>query len=375
MVFPSRISESPVKFSVDNDAMASITQQGVLTAKAPGLVTVKVELHSDETVYQTFKVEIYESLDMNNIMDLISASIITYTPYRKLLMYGGTNYWYSAYESVSRLIFEEIIRDKSLMMPECETLTDPKQKENCYLLRPGSRPSMLEGLVTYNDKRVHYVTVHETANTNPGQGAYSHARYLINQINGTTTLRQASWHFTMDDKKLYQHLPTDEMAWHAGDGTRKAGTTWSDKWGNQNIGGGNAHSIGIETSVAEGDDILKIWHRTAKLTAELSKEYNLPHGHVKFHQDFSSKWCPQSMLRAQLTWVFYEMVDFEYKLENQFSDAVIEFTSHNPEYVDNSGRVIKMPDVAQNVSFTIKVTYNGEVLEKTYYSYLPGTIH
>ena len=58
--------------------------------------------------------------------------------------------------------------------------------------------------------------------------------------------------------------------------------------GNQNIGGGNAHSIGIETSVAEGDDILKIWHRTAKLTAELSKEYNLPHGHVKFHQDFSS---------------------------------------------------------------------------------------
>lgn len=375
MVFPSRISASPVKFSVDNTTLATISQQGVLTAKAPGLVTVKVELHSDETVYQTFKVEIYESLDLNNIMDLISASMMTFTEQRTLLMYGGTNYWYTSYDSVSRLIFEELERNRSLMLPDCGTLTDPKQKENCYLLRPGGRPSMIDGLVTYNDKRVHYVTVHETANTNPGQGAYSHARYLINQINGTTTLRQASWHFTMDDKVLYQHIPTDEMAWHAGDGTRKAGTTWSDKWGNQNIGGGNAHSIGIETSVARGDDIFRIWHRTAKLTAELSKEYNLPHGHVKFHQDFSSKWCPQSMLRAELTWVFYEMVDFEYRLENEFGSPEIEFISHNPEYVDNAGRVIKMPDVAQNVSFTVKVTYNGEVLEKTYYSYLPGTIH
>lgn len=81
------------------------------------------------------------------------------------------------------------------------------------------------------------------------------------------------------------------------------------------------------------------------------------------------------MLRAELTWVFYEMVDFEYRLENEFGSPEIEFISHNPEYVDNAGRVIKMPDVAQNVSFTVKVTYNGEVLEKTYYSYLPGTIH
>ena len=375
MVFPQRISQTPVKFSVDNDALASITQQGVLTAKAPGVVTVKVELHNDQTVFQIFKVEIYASLDLSNIMDLISASIMTYTPERTFLIYGATNYWYTGYESVSRLIFETLARDKSMMIPDCATLTDPKQKENCYLLRPGSRPSMIDGLVTYNDKRVHYVTVHETANSNPGQGAYSHAVYLLNQGRGTTALRQASWHFTMDDKLLYQHIPTDEMAWHAGDGTRKAGTTWSDQWGNQNIGGGNAHSIGIETSVARGDDILRIWHRTAKLSAELSKEYNLPNGHVKFHQDFSSKWCPQSMLRAQLTWIFYEMVDFEYRLENEFGAPKVEFISHNPEFVDNAGRVIKMPDTAQNVSFTIKVTFNGEVIEKTYYSYLPGTIH
>lgn len=375
MVFPSKISDTPVKFSVDKESLATISQQGVLIAKAPGLVTVKVELHNDQTVFQIFRVEIYDSLDMNNIMDLISASIITYTPMRTILMYGAGNYWYTSYESVSRLIFEEISRNKTLMMPECDSLTDAKQKENCKLLRPGARSSMLEGLETFNDKRVYYITVHETANTSPNQGAYSHARYLLNQINGSIALRQASWHFTMDDKELYQHLPTDEMAWHAGDGTRKAGTTYKDQWGGTRLGGGNAHSIGIETSVAQGDDIFKIWHRTAKLSAELSREYNLPHGQVKFHQDFASKWCPQSMLRAELSWLFYEMVDFEYRMENYFTDAVVEFTSHNPEYVSNDGRVIKIPDNAQNVSFTIKVTYKGVTVEKTFYSYLPGTIH
>ena len=31
----------------------------------------------------------------------------------------------------------------------------------------------------------------------------------------------ASWHFTMDDKYLYQHLPETERGFHAGDITSK----------------------------------------------------------------------------------------------------------------------------------------------------------
>lgn len=370
MVFPRRIEDSPVTFSVDDDTIASISATGLLTANKAGLVTVKAELHNNPEVYQQFVLEIYDALNDDDIFDFISSSMITYTTLRGFLTYGFTNVWYDGFESVSRIIFESMPRNRSMMIPDCDTLTG-QQRENCLLLRPGSRPTMLEGLETYNNDRVHYVTVHETANTNIGQGAYSHAVYLLNQVKGTTTLRQASWHFTMDDKELYQHIETKEMAWHAGDGSRKAGTTWGSGY----LGGGNAHSIGIEMSVARTDDILRIWQRTAKLSAQLAREYNLPEKNVKFHQDFSGKWCPQSMLRAELTWLFYEMVKFEYKLENTFNGAVISFTSNNPEYVDNAGRVIKMPDRAQNVSFTVTITYQGETKTKTYYSYLPGTVH
>ncbi len=374
LVFPQRIEDSPVTFSVNNNTIASIDNTGLLTALSPGLVTIKAQLTSDETVFQTFKLEIYDELDPNNIMDFLSSSMITYTTPRSFLLYGETNVLYQAYDSVSRIVFEDLVRDQSKMIPACDTLSGGA-RDRCNSLRPGERSEMLEGLETYNNKRVHYITVHETGSTNPDAGALSHANYLLNQINGTTALRVASWHFTMDDKLLYQHLPTDEMAWHAGDGTRKAGTTWSDTWGNQNIGGGNAHSIGIETSVARNHDILKVWQRTAKLASELAKEYNLPEENIKFHEDFSSKVCPQSMIRGDLTGLFYEFVSYEYKLVHDFSGAEIEFISHNPEYVDNSGRVIQRPGRALNISFTLRVTYQGETVEKTYYSYLPGTIH
>jgi N-acetylmuramoyl-L-alanine amidase len=374
VVFPKRIEAEAITFSVDNPTIASIDSTGLLSAISPGLVTIKAQLTSDETVYQTFKLEIYDELDPTNIMDFISSSMVTYTTPRSFLLYGESNVLYQGYDSVSRIIFEELDINRSKMIPDCDSLTG-SQRDNCRKLRPGERPALIEGLEAFNNKNVYYITVHETGSTNPDAGALSHANYLMNQVIGTTTLRQASWHFTMDDKEVYQHIETDEMAWHAGDGSRKAGTTWSDTWGNENIGGGNTHSIGIETSVARNHDILRVWQRTAKLSSQLAKQYNLPEENVKFHEDFSSKICPQSMIRGNLTGLFYEMLSYEYKLVHDFSGAQIEFTSHNPEYVDNAGRVIKRPDRAQNVSFTIKVTYNGETVQKTYYSYLPGTVH
>ena len=49
-----------------------------------------------------------------------------------------------------------------------------------------------------------------------GAGALSHANYLWNAaVNGDVL--NTSWHFTMDDKQLYQHIPVDEIAYHAGD--------------------------------------------------------------------------------------------------------------------------------------------------------------
>ena len=50
-----------------------------------------------------------------------------------------------------------------------------------------------------------------------GANAENHAKYLYKQAT-EGTFRTASWHFTVDDKQIYQHLPTNENGWHAGDG-------------------------------------------------------------------------------------------------------------------------------------------------------------
>lgn len=64
-----------------------------------------------------------------------------------------------------------------------------------------------------------FVVVHDTASGAPSANGRAHANWInsmANDINSTTTV---SWHFTVDEDGIYQHLPTDEVGYHAGDGT------------------------------------------------------------------------------------------------------------------------------------------------------------
>jgi N-acetylmuramoyl-L-alanine amidase len=56
-----------------------------------------------------------------------------------------------------------------------------------------------------------YITIHETDNTSAGADAEAHAKL---QASGNS--RTASWHYTVDDKEIWQSVPDDEVAWHAG---------------------------------------------------------------------------------------------------------------------------------------------------------------
>ncbi|MFZ7893850.1 N-acetylmuramoyl-L-alanine amidase [Bacillus cereus] len=83
-------------------------------------------------------------------------------------------------------------------------------------------------LVYANPMKARYITIHETANTAAGANAENSRNiYTDKQLKA---LSEISWHFTVDDKQIYQHLPTNENRWHAGDGD----------------GSGNRESIGIE---------------------------------------------------------------------------------------------------------------------------------
>ena len=78
-----------------------------------------------------------------------------------------------------------------------------------------------------------YITIHETGNFAKGADAAAHAAYLRGS---SAQAAPVSWHYTVDDHGIYQHLPDGERAYHAGDG---------------GSGPGNATSIGIEICVPQ----------------------------------------------------------------------------------------------------------------------------
>jgi N-acetylmuramoyl-L-alanine amidase CwlA len=92
-----------------------------------------------------------------------------------------------------------------------------------------------------------FITIHNTDNDQPGADARAHAKY---QKGEDARKRQVSWHFTVDDKAVYQNLPTNEVGWHAGQG--------------------NSVSIGIEICMHLEMDKKVAYERAALLVAVLA---------------------------------------------------------------------------------------------------------
>lgn len=86
--------------------------------------------------------------------------------------------------------------------------------------------------------------------------------------------RYASWHFTIGDGVIYQELPINEVAWHAGDGSK---------------GPGNRTSIGIEVIETEEAETMAI-NFIKILKKELGISIIVPHKH------WSGKNCPRKIL-------------------------------------------------------------------------------
>jgi len=123
-----------------------------------------------------------------------------------------------------------------------------------------------------------FITIHNTDNASPGANAAAHAKYQKGQ---DARDRKVSWHFTVDDKAVYQSLPTNEVGWHTGSGT------------------GNHSSIGIEVCMHPGMDEKLAYEKAALLTALMARRLNiaLP-SRVVQHHHWSGKDCPRFPVRA-----------------------------------------------------------------------------
>jgi len=131
-----------------------------------------------------------------------------------------------------------------------------------------------------------YITIHN---------AYSraNARSLHDYVKSPAAAsRPASWHFSVDEKDIYQALPTNEVGWHAGD----------------NLGPGNTTTIGIEIcdyamlSTPKNEPLfMQAVDHAAQLCAYLIKNEPTLQPYpqcLKQHFDWSGKNCP-SWVRGQ----------------------------------------------------------------------------
>lgn len=119
-----------------------------------------------------------------------------------------------------------------------------------------------------------YITIHSTQNFSRGADALRHSEALKNgklrarKLRGYNRIGYLVWHFTVDEDRAVQHLPTNEQGEHA-----------------DFSGPGNRYSIGIEMCENKGNSRSATLERTAKLTAYLMQKHNIslrnvvPHYH------------------------------------------------------------------------------------------------
>jgi N-acetylmuramoyl-L-alanine amidase CwlA len=126
------------------------------------------------------------------------------------------------------------------------------------------------------------ITIHNTDNDSVGANAPAHAKY---QKGADARKRQVSWHFTVDDKSVYQSLPINEIGWHAGSHA------------------GNTTSIGVEICMNADLDVPAAYRRAALLTAVLAFQNGIKvPTQIKQHHDWSGKHCPRVLIDKPNGW-------------------------------------------------------------------------
>ena len=134
------------------------------------------------------------------------------------------------------------------------------------------------------------------------------------------------------------------LAFKIVDGQYYMGTTW---WCYSQVAegricskGGNLNSIGIESAVNPESNLWYTWQRTAQLVADILLRNDLDTTRVKMHNTWSGKNCPQTMISGSYWDSFMEMVELQYEIQKNYSNAKISIQSNNPDIIDNTGRVI-----------------------------------
>lgn len=185
-----------------------------------------------------------------------------------------------------------------------------------------------------------YITIHDTGNASKGAGAKNHAIYAGRGVN------EVGYHFVVDDKNIYQLLPLNENAWHAGDG------------GN---GTGNRQSIAIEICENPESNRATAEKNAQQLTAYLMKKCGIPLSNVKQHYDWNGKNCPHIIRARKNGWS-----DFVAAVKKEY-EALTSPAPAKPSTSEGAGKIA--------VGSTVKVTGTKYATGQTIPGWVKSTTH
>ena len=137
------------------------------------------------------------------------------------------------------------------------------------------------------------ITVHETGNHDVGADAEAHG-----ELQAKGNVRQASWHYTADDKEIVQSYLDTAQCWHGG--TAEA----------------NHNSIAVEICVNKDGNYTKAVANVAWLVARLMAKHRLTIDDVVTHEHWTGKKCPEVMLNTN-RWMAFLAAVRENQKKNQ----------------------------------------------------------
>lgn len=168
------------------------------------------------------------------------------------------------------------------------------------------------------------VVIHNTGNPSRGANAEMHNRYIHNMAGyEPKDTAHVSWHLSVDDKFIYQHIPFDESAWHTGDGSSKDS--------------GNRNGIGIEICENPDMNYKQAEENAIALAVHLMKTFNIGIANVRPHQFYSGKYCPRVILNRDKTFTPYRN-----RIESAFKGGKTSSSGSNPSIVQTDSKQMKV---------------------------------
>ena len=187
IVKPSSSSQE-VTWRAMNRTKATISESGKVTILAEGEATFRATSVADGTLKASVTINIIGYYNPYAIMEKLAVDTVVLQKTRAWDSTAG--YITTLYGGIANYLFEDIeVKDKFI----------PVGNGN----RPGTKSNG-------NLFSARYVTVH-------GVGGAGNAASTANYAVGTSTT--VSWHYTTGNDGIYQHLPLNEVGYHAGDGT------------------------------------------------------------------------------------------------------------------------------------------------------------